>query len=635
MNTVDQTTDLKASIHFIAPYHKMVKDIESEAKKMGLYVQIHEGLTEKGLELAQFNDVEIIIARGGTAEALRNLSSNISVVDIPVTGFDIIKAILEAEKMWEKVCIVGYDNFLQQISQVNDLRHIFKCCLETHVCHTKKEVETAIRMAKAKGFNCIVGGVGSCQLAEYYGLHGVIIESNRESIKESLKQAANVLQIKSQERKKSSLFKAIMNYTFEGIMSTDAQGTITACNTAAIDILEFKHKDLIGCKLEEVSCPHEIRNLLASPGEKLNELIELNEKTIVVNKVPLIYKGTTFGFVITLKDVTKVKELEQSLRKRLRKRGLQAKVVFDDIIHQSSIMKDTIEKAKNISLFDSCVLIEGETGSGKEMFAQSIHNNSNRKNGPFVAINCSALTESLLESMLFGYSEGAFTGAKKEGKVGIFELAHGGTIFLDEISGITPKLQMSLLRVIEEKEVMRLGDDKIIPIDVRVIAATNYPLIDLVRKQQFREDLYYRLSVLKLAIPPLRERKKDILLLLEYFLANIAHKYKLKIPKINNEVKEIFLSYNWPGNVRELRNVAENLVIMQKKEICIKDIEGLISTNNQEVKLDNWEGIDLKKISLNFEKELISTLIKSGLKKQEIAKMLGVTRSTLWRKMKQ
>jgi propionate catabolism operon transcriptional regulator len=237
--------------------------------------------------------------------------------------------------------------------------------------------------------------------------------------------------------------------------------------------------------------------------------------------------------------------------------------------------------------------------------------------------------------MLFGYSEGAFTGAKKEGKVGIFELAHGGTIFLDEISGITPKLQMSLLRVIEEKEVMRLGDDKIIPIDVRVIAATNYPLIDLVRKQQFREDLYYRLSVLKLAIPPLRERKKDILLLLEYFLANIAHKYKLKIPKINNEVKEIFLSYNWPGNVRELRNVAENLVIMQKKEICIKDIEGLISTNNQEVKLDNWEGIDLKKISLNFEKELISTLIKSGLKKQEIAKMLGVTRSTLWRKMKQ
>jgi PAS domain S-box-containing protein len=613
----------------------MVEDIQFEAKNLGLNVQVFEGLVEKGLELAKFEEVEVIVARGGTAEALRSLSSDISVVDIPLTGFDIIKAILRAEELGEKICVVGYNNLLQQISQVNDLRHIFKSSLEMYVCDTKKDIESAILTAKDKGFRCIVGGVGSCQLAESHGLKGVIIESSRESVKEALKQAANVLQIKSQERKKSSLFQAIMNYTFEGIMSTDEQGRITVCNTNAIDILDLENRGLIGHKLEDVSCPHEIRNLLKKPEERLNELIELNRKTIVVNKVPLVYKGDTFGCVITLKDITKIKELEQGLREKMRKRGLQAKVVFDDIVHQSPKMKETIEKAKTISRFDSFVLIEGETGSGKEMIAQSIHNNSKRKNGPFVAINCSALTESLLESMLFGYSEGAFTGAKKEGKAGVFELAHGGTIFLDEISGITTKLQLGLLRVIEEKEVMRLGDDKIIPVDVRVIAATNQPLIDLVKKQQFREDLYYRLNVLKLVIPPLRERKKDILLLLEHFVSAIAREYKLNVPKISEGVKEILLSYNWPGNVRELKNVAENMVIMQKKEIGVKDMEDLIPQKNQKINAIDIKGLDIKKIGLHFEKNLIETLIESGLEKQEIAKMLGIDRTTLWRKLKQ
>jgi len=229
--------------------------------------------------------------------------------------------------------------------------------------------------------------------------------------------------------------------------------------------------------------------------------------------------GEINGVLCTFQDITKLQSMEKKIRFELNKKGMTAKYNFSNLIAKDQIMKVTIAKAMQIGMSDSTALLYGESGTGKEMLAQSIHNISKRKDDPFVAVNCAALTESLLESELFGYEEGAFTGARKGGKPGLFELAHGGTLFLDEINSMPINLQTKLLRVLEEKEVMRIGSDYVIPLDVRILAAANENLKVKINNGSFRSDLFYRLSILELYIPPLRKRKLDIMPLFKNFIS--------------------------------------------------------------------------------------------------------------------
>src|SRR5690625_1179420 len=267
--------------------------------------------------------------------------------------------------------------------------------------------------------------------------------------------------------------------------------------------------------------------------------------------------------MVALQDVTGIQEMESKIRKKIHLRGHIAKYRFNHIITRSELVKSTIDTAKSYSKVDSNVLIIGETGTGKEMYAQSIHNQSYRKNKPFVAINCAALPENLLESELFGYAEGAFTGAMKGGKQGIFELAHQGTLFLDEIGEVSAKLQSRLLRVLEEREVMRIGDDKVIPVHVRIIAATNKNLLKMVKDNLFREDLYYRLSVLDLYLPPLRAYKEDIPLLTNYFIEKFSTEWAIKIT--DGAYKKLS-EQNWDGNIRQLQNFCERWSVLCKNK---------------------------------------------------------------------
>ncbi len=239
----------------------------------------------------------------------------------------------------------------------------------------------------------------------------------------------------------------------------------------------------------------------------------------MVNCVPAPDNSGNTGCVLTFQDTSRIQADELQVRKKLRHSSFQAKYQFSNILHKSRIMDSVISDAMTYSYSDSNILICGETGTGKELFAQSIHNSSPRKNHPFVAINCSALPENLLESELFGYVEGAFTGASKGGKMGFFELAHKGTIFLDEIGDVSPNLQSRLLRVLQEREVVRLGSDTVIPVDVRVISATNKNLKEEVANGRFRQDLLYRLDVLELNLPPLRNREQDALFLLSQLIS--------------------------------------------------------------------------------------------------------------------
>lgn len=275
------------------------------------------------------------------------------------------------------------------------------------------------------------------------------------------------------------------------------------------------------------------------------------------------------------------------------------------------------------------------------MFAHAIHQSSSRAKGPFVAVNCAALPENLLESELFGYAEGAFTGARKGGKPGLFELAHQGTIFLDEIGEMSPRLQARVLRVLEEGEIMRLGDDRIIPVNVRFIAATHRDLSQMIKTQAFREDLYYRLNVLNLEIPPLRERGADVLLLAERFLEEIARELNRQTPKLSQEAIEVLFRYSWPGNVRELKNAVERLLLScRSPKIEAVDIASVLKIDLEEKSPQEAAESQKEKENLNAQVDTITlslikrTLAECGNNKAEAARRLGISRTTLWRKLK-
>ncbi|MDW7675615.1 MAG: sigma 54-interacting transcriptional regulator, partial [Bacillota bacterium] len=345
--------------------------------------------------------------------------------------------------------------------------------------------------------------------------------------------------------------------------------------------------------------------------------------------------------------ITKVQQLEQKIRTKIYSQGLIAKHNFSDIVGKSENMLQVVNKALKFAETDSTILLLGESGTGKEMFAQSIHNASSRRKGPFVAINCAALPENLLESELFGYEEGAFTGARKGGKQGLFELAHRGTIFLDEIGSINLALQGRLLRVLQEREVMRVGGNQVIPVDIRIIAATNEDLGERVTFGQFRNDLFYRLNVLKLLLPALRERTGDPELLLEYFINSCNQKFGKKVVVTNKDLFNWANSYYWPGNIRQLENFVERLIILAELESQNSEIiYQLIYETESEIgkccspkftdKPYNKDTITVEVASLaEMEDQLIRKIADTkGFSKEELAKLLEVSRTTLWKKLK-
>jgi transcriptional regulator with PAS, ATPase and Fis domain len=355
----------------------------------------------------------------------------------------------------------------------------------------------------------------------------------------------------------SEALKKVVKASTEGILLIDTEDEIVYCNSKAIQILGNR----IGNGIRLYECLDKDMYELLESENFVQELIKIDHEDVLVNKTVLYSLDEISGYYFSFNTVRNINEIRTDLSSHLREKGLFARYMFDTIVYKSEIMKICIDNAKKIALTDSTVLINGETGTGKELLAQSIHNYSKRSNKPFVAVNCAALPESLLESELFGYEGGAFTGSKKEGKLGIFEQANKGTIFLDEIGDMPLSLQARLLRVIQEKQIMRIGSNKVIDIDVRIITATNKILKHEVKKGNFREDLFYRLNVLPISIPPLRERPEDILVLFQHFIGAGSI--------LTPEIKQHILNYSWPGNIRELKNVADYYKLMKNVNIIL------------------------------------------------------------------
>jgi len=369
--------------------------------------------------------------------------------------------------------------------------------------------------------------------------------------------------------------------------------------------------------------------------------VGLFRREVIVSCAPLVIKGKLKGSVGVIQDISELRRVMEELeRTRRLVRKLEAHYTFDDIIGNSVELKKSIELAKQAASTPVCVLLRGECGTGKELFAHAIHYASDRVEKPFIRVNCASLTETLLESELFGYADGAFTGAKKGGRKGFFEEASGGTLFLDEIGAMSLDAQGRLLRAIQEGEIIRVGDSRTRSIDVRVIAATNSNLEELVEKEQFRKDLYYRLNVFPIHLPPLREIKSDIPLLAKSFLSHYSRDYNRMGVEVAPPVYRRLKEYHWPGNLRELQNVIARALINLDREECIIEERHLMMPfdGNRDEGIDSIKSVDgtLKDLHNAWEKEvLIAALREADDNKAEAARRLNISIRNLYNKLHQ
>lgn len=443
--------------------------------------------------------------------------------------------------------------------------------------------------------------------------------------------------------------KKILDTLTDGVIITDENSVIEYINPAYTMFSGLKEEEALGRHLTDVRPGAILPQVLKSRTPVMDVPRKVDKVESYCDFIPLLDQDELIGGMAIVKDVVRIKgllkELQESnekivqLDQRIRK-AFQAQITFKNIVGAANGLKSTVEMSKKAARTDSPVLLVGESGTGKEMIAQSIHNESERRDFPFVDVNCAALPEHLLESELFGYVEGAFTGAKKHGKLGLFEIANGGTIFLDEISEMPLNLQTKLLRTIQESKIQKIGDEKTRKIDVRVIAATNKDIASMVARKEFRDDLYFRLAVFVINIPSLRERRADIALLASYFVSELQRK-KGKIVTINKNAAKTLEKYDWPGNVRELQNALEYAFnVTDSSIIDVGDLpqqiikSGLI--NN--IIGENVDKLGLEKLVEQVERKVLSEYLElygeSVEAKKKIAAELDVSIATLYNKIK-
>ncbi|MFV0364760.1 MAG: sigma-54 interaction domain-containing protein [Suipraeoptans sp.] len=572
--------------------------------------------------LSRNRDAEIFVARGMTYDRLKILFPKKHMIEIQMTSFAILDALIASkEKYKPKQIAVCLHNV--EIQSMPNIEEVCSAKIDVYDVWNEESAERALAEAQQKGTDVFVGAGTICGLCDRQGLKRTHIKTSDDEIENALREAVNTAATINRERKSYNVFRTIINSTDDGLITINDKGIVEQINNQAYSFFHISAiDDVKGHSISLVNKSFKWKQAMQDNGS-MEDILKVDNRHYLIQYKQIKTDERNTGLLIRIKNSENILKEEKRIRHSLSEKGLVAKYNFPDIIGNSKGIKESINMAKKFSQVDSNVLITGETGTGKELFAHSIHNASKRCNEPFVALNCAALTESLLESELFGYVGGAFSGASKNGKTGLFELAHKGTIFLDEIGEIPISLQAKLLRVLQEKEIRRVGGDSVQPIDVRVISATNINIDSQIEEGKFRADLYYRLNLLELQIRPLRERREDIQEMVDFYLNRFSVEMGKSPAKLTSEAAMILTDYSWPGNARELRNVCERLVVLGESNIItiddlsqfkmFRDEKPIISQNQIQTK----EGFAVKK------------------KKEDLAKELGVSRTTLWRMMKQ
>jgi PAS domain S-box-containing protein len=624
---------LKARVAVIAPYADLKLEALAAVEELGIDVIVEEGDLAEGVRAARRaveGGAEVIISRGGTALQIARALS-VPVVEIQVSPYDILRCLYQLREYGGVIGITGFRNV---VYGCESLGNMLGMKIRQIVVESREDALEKIAAAVRAGVGMIIGDAVSVKTASKLGIEGMLVASGKEAVAKAIGEAQKIAEVRIRERERSEILRAVIDNSHDGIIAIDRGERITLFNPAAERIFGMKAAEAIGKPAARVIPNTGLPRVMREGRSEYGALHNVKDKVIVTHRIALKLPDSPIAAMASFKDVTELQRLERIVRQKMHTKGFVARTTLDDVIGRSPCMLHVKERAGKFAAAEAAVLISGETGTGKEMLAQSIHNLSVRAKGPFVAVNCAALPESLLESELFGYEEGAFTGAKKGGKQGLFELAHGGTIFLDEIGEMPLKLQAELLRVVQEREVRRIGGDRILPVDVRILAATNHHFHTLLKNEMFRKDLYYRLAVLKLRVPPLRERTGDVPLLAEFFLSKYGRMNR-KVRRMEAGHLRLLEQYDWPGNVRELEHVIQQLLILCEGDaIDRKSVEEMLrELRSERLSSDRPAGERADRLADIEAGVIAAVLAEENQNKSKAARRLGINRATLRRKL--
>lgn len=503
----------------------------------------------------------------------------------------------------------------------------------------QEELDGILERVNEAGFRVVIGAGVVNPYAEKYGILVENVPYDESDILSAVRLAEHNLRALAERQEHAEILNTIQDNISEGIVSLSPDGTLQMINRSASDILALDVRTVGAMSIRETPlyC-QEVYRLLHGREAFYAKMLTVNGKHFVLEGRPVLVQSEFKTAILTLTPVEKLQDTEQQVRRQLLKHQGTASVTFRDIVGVSPALTDCIRTAQRYARVDSPVLVYGQSGTGKEMFVQSIHNASRRRNGPFVVINCAALPENLIESELFGYEKGAFTGALSSGKQGLFVQGHQGTVFLDEVSEMPLSVQARFLRVLQEHEVTPVGSLKVIPVDIRVIAATNRDLKAMVERKEFREDLYYRISVLTMRLPPLEERREDIRLLIRHFMEEKNREMGLQIQDAEPAAIEYLSSLPYPGNIRQLSNLVERAMALCGGKVL--DLDSAVRAVQMSDSPCAGSGTPVQRRRLaqdsmaSLQGELIrEALERNGWNQARTAKELGISPSTLYRRI--
>ncbi len=610
----------------IAFAREIAQDFE-EAAEFVFVTSLLEGALPRLREVE--GAVDIIVA-GPSTRRMYEGDLKIPIIDFRLTFPDLIRAILEARESDRRIvlCHSRYDRDvdLALLEQVLDVS------LTTYACDTRAEYAAACRRAKAEGFRVVLGGSFTVETAESLGLHGVLVYKGSDVIRRAVERAVEICRIHQEQTRRVSQLAAVVEHVTDGLLLTDEKGSVILANGLAERRLGAG--SLHGKRLTDLLGSRTAAEALRR-GRPLLDVIERGK--LLVNYLPVRSGAEGAGLVCTFKEVDAVRDAELRARTQLHARGFVAKYTLGNVVGTSRVIHLARERAAQFAAAEGPVLITGESGTGKELFAHGIHARSGRRQGPFVAINCASLPAELLESELFGYVKGAFTGARAAGKQGLIELAHTGTLFLDEITSLGYPLQAKLLRLLAEGEILKLGSDRVIPVDIRILAATNEDIEACVTERRFRQDLYYRLAAFRLHLPSLRERPEDLVPLFLHCVRRVQPEIVERLQKKQTAtlLRDVLARASFPGNVRELDNVVRRFCLLWPPGRGRKATRAVLE------ECLGWRGeervappADLRAAVHDTEKAILQELLGVYRSRQALARALGIDRSTLWRKLK-
>ncbi|VCU71036.1 Propionate catabolism operon regulatory protein [Pigmentiphaga humi] len=578
---------------------------------------------------------DVIVATGAHGAYLRqNLSLPVALVK--VGGFDLISAICKARQLSGRVAMVLHRAIPPVLRQFAAL---FSLPLELRAYQTAEDARHCVHELARAGMDVIVGPGLVADLADEVGLTGVLIYSH-DSVRTAFDDAIDIAAAQRHEKSRRTQLDAVLQHLNDGVVAVDMQGRVTTANPAAEKLTGRALRDGLGLPLRDLVPELAPGDTIARGTSERGTVQEIGGKSLVVDRAALVDGDVQTGAIFTLHGSNQLELAVGKLRAHSHRRSRTAKYRLDDIVAASSSMRSVIAQCRVFAEHsDAAVLIHGESGTGKELLAQGIHNASRRRRHPFIAINCGAFSESLLESELFGYDEGAFTGARRHGKAGLFESAHEGTLFLDEIGEMPLPLQTRLLRALQEKEITRVGSVDTLPVDVRIVAATHRDLAAMVREGTLREDLYYRLNILSVDVPPLRERPQDAEALALRLLPAALRRAGLDddaVAAMLDTALPLFRRCAWPGNVRELENAVERLTmacLAEGRRVPARQIQALLPAAPRLVR-----GAPSRSLPDQRNRDELAhirrVLQECGGNHQEAARRLGIGRTTLWRKLK-